>query len=83
MFIAIGAHKAQVLGIPGEDAKGVVPGVSFLRDIRLGKKVKVGAKTVVIGGGNVAVDAARSAIRLGAKEVVITIPPFLRGNAGG
>jgi 2-oxoacid:acceptor oxidoreductase gamma subunit (pyruvate/2-ketoisovalerate family) len=71
VFIAIGAHKAQVLGIPGEDAKGVVPGVSFLRDIRLGKKVKVGAKTVVIGGGNVAVDAARSAIRLGAKEVVL------------
>ena len=51
--------------------RGVVPGVSFLRDIRLGKKVKVGGKTVVIGGGNVAVDAARSALRLGAKEAVI------------
>ena len=71
VFIATGAHRAQMLGIPGEDAKGVVPGVSFLRDIRLGKKVKVGAKTVVNGGGNVAVDAARSALRLGAKEVVI------------
>ena len=71
VFIATGAHRAQALGIPGEDAKGVVPGVSFLRDIRLGKKVKPGAKTVVIGGGNVAVDAARSALRLGAKEVVI------------
>jgi len=39
VFIATGAHRAQMLGIPGEDAKGVVPGVSFLRDIRLGKKV--------------------------------------------
>jgi 2-oxoacid:acceptor oxidoreductase gamma subunit (pyruvate/2-ketoisovalerate family) len=71
VFIATGAHRAQALGIPGEDAKDVVPGVSFLRDIRLGKKVKPGAKTVVIGGGNVAVDAARSALRLDAKEVVI------------
>ena len=71
VFIATGAHRAQALGIPGEGAQGVVPGVSFLRDIRLGKKVKVSNKTVVIGGGNVAVDAARSALRLGAKEVVI------------
>jgi 2-oxoacid:acceptor oxidoreductase gamma subunit (pyruvate/2-ketoisovalerate family) len=71
VFIASGAHRAQAMGIPGEDAKGVVSGVSFLRDIRLGKKIKVGFKTVVIGGGNVAVDAARSALRLGAKEVVI------------
>jgi NADPH-dependent glutamate synthase beta subunit-like oxidoreductase len=71
VFIATGAHRPQALGIPGEDAKSVVPGVSFLQDIRLGKKVKVGAKTVVIGGGNVAVDAARSALRLGAKDVII------------
>ena len=71
VFIATGAHQSQSLDIPGEDTKEVVPGVSFLRDIRLSKKVKVGAKIVVIGGGNVAVDAARSALRLGAKEVVI------------
>ena len=71
VFIATGAHQAQSLNIPGEDAKSVIPGVSFLRDIRLGKKVKVGAKIVVIGGGNVAVDAARSALRLGAKDVII------------
>jgi putative selenate reductase YgfK subunit len=71
VFIATGAHKAQGLDIPGENAKGVIKGIEFLRDINLGKKVKVGKKTVVIGGGNVAIDAARSALRLGSKEVSI------------
>ena len=71
IFIATGAHKAQDLGIPGDDSNGVVHGVAFLQNISLGIKVKVGRKTVVIGGGNVAIDAARSAVRLGSKEVVI------------
>jgi NADPH-dependent glutamate synthase beta subunit-like oxidoreductase len=71
IFIAIGAHKAQGLDIPGDDSDGVLHGIEFLQNISLGTKVKVGRKTVVIGGGNVAIDAARSALRLGSKEVVI------------
>jgi NADPH-dependent glutamate synthase beta subunit-like oxidoreductase len=57
--------------IPGEDLPGVIPGVFFLRDLNLGREVKVGKKVGVIGGGNVAMDAARSSLRLGAKEVAI------------
>jgi NADH-quinone oxidoreductase subunit F len=71
VFIAVGAHKGQRLGVPGDNLKGVYDGVSFLRDVNLGKKVRLGGKIAVIGGGNVAIDAARSALRLGAKEVYI------------
>jgi len=71
VFIAVGAHKGQRLGVPGDNLKGVYDGVSFLRDVNLGKNVRLGGKIAVIGGGNVAVDAARSALRLGAKEVYI------------
>jgi NADH-quinone oxidoreductase subunit F len=59
------------LGLAGERLKGVLDGVSFLRDVNLGKPVKVGERVAVIGGGNVAIDAARTALRLGAKEVQI------------
>jgi Pyruvate/2-oxoacid:ferredoxin oxidoreductase delta subunit len=59
------------LDIPGENSRGVANGIEFLRDMHLGKKVKAGKKTVVIGGGNVAIDAARSALRLGAGAVII------------
>jgi len=71
VFIAVGAHKGQRLGVPGDNLKGVYDGVSFLRDVNLGKDVRLGGKVAVIGGGNVAIDAARSALRLGAKEVYI------------
>ncbi|HHY38010.1 MAG TPA: NADH-quinone oxidoreductase subunit NuoF [Clostridia bacterium] len=72
IFIAVGAHKDQKMGIPGEDIDGVISGVEFLRDVNLGKPVDVkGKKVIVVGGGNVAIDAARSALRLGAKEVQI------------
>jgi heterodisulfide reductase subunit A-like polyferredoxin len=71
LFLAIGAHGSLPLNARGEDAKGVVSGVKFLRDLNLGRKVEVGRKVVVIGGGNVAIDGARSALRLGAKEVTI------------
>ncbi|MCK5434716.1 MAG: NADH-quinone oxidoreductase subunit NuoF [Dehalococcoidales bacterium] len=71
IFIAIGAHKGQRLGIPGDDLEGVFDGVSFLRDMNLGKNLRLKGKVVVIGGGNVAIDAARSALRLGAEEVSI------------
>ena len=71
VFLAIGAHLNQKMNTPGEDAAGVIPGISFLRRVNLGEKVKVGEKVAVIGGGNVAIDAARTALRLGAKEVSI------------
>jgi len=71
VFLAIGAHLNQKMNTPGEDADGVIPGISFLRRVNLGEKVKVGEKVAVIGGGNVAIDAARTALRLGAKEVSI------------
>jgi NADPH-dependent glutamate synthase beta subunit-like oxidoreductase len=68
-FLSIGAHRSERLNIPGERLRGVFHGVEFLRDIHLGKSLKIGKRTVVIGGGNVAIDAARSAIRLGAESV--------------
>ncbi len=71
VFIATGAHQSAGLGIPNEKLEGVVDGLSFLKDMNMGNPVKIGEKVVVIGGGNVAVDSARSALRLGAKEVTI------------
>lgn len=70
-FLAIGAHKSRPLSIPGERLPGVVAGVELLRKINLGRKIALGEKVVVLGGGNVALDAARAALRLGAKEVWI------------
>ncbi|MCX8110423.1 MAG: FAD-dependent oxidoreductase, partial [Syntrophorhabdaceae bacterium] len=71
ILLATGAHRGQMLGIPGEGAQGVLDGVTFLRNLNLGKAVKVEGNVAVIGGGNVAVDAARSALRIGAKEVFV------------
>jgi heterodisulfide reductase subunit A-like polyferredoxin len=71
IFIAVGAHISMKLEIPGEDLKGVYHGVEFLRRVNLGEKVEVGEKVVVVGGGNAAIDAARTVYRLGAKEVTI------------
>ena len=68
-YLAIGAQLGRKLGIPGEDATGVITGVDFLRNASLGDKCKLKGKTIVIGGGNVAIDVARSAIRTGASEV--------------
>jgi len=69
VFITIGAHVSRKLGIEGEDTPGVEDAVPFLRAVNLGLRPSVGEKVVVIGGGNVAIDAARTALRLGAKEV--------------
>ncbi len=69
VYLAIGAHKGIKMGVEGEDNKGVIDAITFLRDISLGKPVKTGNRVAVIGGGNVATDAARSAIRLGAEQV--------------
>jgi len=71
ILIAVGAHKSAKLDIPGEDFEGVYHGVSFLRDVNLGEKVTPGRKIAVVGGGNVAIDAARTALRLGSREVTI------------
>jgi NADPH-dependent glutamate synthase beta subunit-like oxidoreductase len=59
------------LGVEGEDIPGVMEGIGFLRAVSLGEKANVGKKVAVIGGGNTAIDCARTAKRLGAKEVTI------------
>ncbi len=71
IFIANGLHESANMGCPGEDAgyRGFMPGVEYLRKVNLGEKVDIGDKVAVIGGGNVAMDCARSAVRLGVKEV--------------
>jgi NADH-quinone oxidoreductase subunit F len=72
IYIAIGAHKSIKLGIPNEDAAGVVPAMDFLTRVSLGEKTNIGTRVGVIGGGNSAVDAARAAHRLPrVKEVTI------------
>jgi NADH-quinone oxidoreductase subunit F len=73
VFIAAGAQRSQRVGIPGEleDVEGFHYGLRFLRDVKVGKQVRVGKKVAVIGGGNVALDAARTSLRLGADEVSI------------
>jgi heterodisulfide reductase subunit A-like polyferredoxin len=71
IFIATGAHQSRKLGLQGEENKGVVHAVDFLRKVALGEPVNVGEKVVVVGGGNAAIDAARTAFRLGSREVTI------------
>ena len=71
-FFAIGAHKAFKLGIPGEeDVPQVLDAIAFLRRVALGDRTVPGKTVVVIGGGNVAIDAARTCLRLGCKEVTL------------
>ncbi|MEJ2221032.1 MAG: FAD-dependent oxidoreductase [Desulfobacterales bacterium] len=71
VYLAIGAHQGIELGIPGEKSNGVRQGVDFLKEVNLTGKAAVGKKMAIIGGGNVAIDVARSAARLGAAEVNI------------
>jgi heterodisulfide reductase subunit A-like polyferredoxin len=72
VFLAIGAHEPQKLHIPGEDeAEGVFHGVPFLRQVALGEEVSLGERIAVVGGGNTAIDTARTALRLGSREVTI------------
>lgn len=68
-YLAIGAQAGRKLGLEGEDAEGAVAGVDFLRDVNLGKGAVLSGKVVVIGGGNVAIDVARTATRQGAETV--------------
>jgi len=69
IFVATGAHKSRKLGVEGEELKSVIHALDFLKDVNLGEKVELGERVAVIGGGNVAMDAARTALRLGAREV--------------
>lgn len=71
VFVGVGAQKALPLGIPGDDSAGVVEGIDFLRGVALRENVEVGQRVAVIGGGNVAMDAARTALRLGAENVTV------------
>lgn len=68
-YLAIGAQGGRKLGIEGENADGVITGVEFLRNVNLGKDVKLPKRAIVIGGGNVAIDVARTASRTGATDV--------------
>jgi NADPH-dependent glutamate synthase beta subunit-like oxidoreductase/coenzyme F420-reducing hydrogenase delta subunit len=71
LFLATGLHGSRRLGVVGENLSGVFDGVSFLRDVALGKKVSTAKKLIVVGGGNVAIDVALTARRLGSKAVTI------------
>ncbi|MCU0555397.1 MAG: NAD(P)-binding protein, partial [Syntrophales bacterium] len=71
LFIGVGAQLSSKLDIPGEDMQGVIHGVDYLKRVNLGEKVFLGEKVAVIGGGNVAMDAVRTAIRTGSKDVFI------------
>jgi len=71
-YVAVGAQGGRMAGVPGEDAQGVLTGVEFLRQVNLDEKnVKLTGRTVVIGGGNVAVDVARTAVRAGSDTVTM------------
>jgi heterodisulfide reductase subunit A-like polyferredoxin len=72
VLLATGTPESRPLGIPGEDLDGVQAGVDFLREVRAGRPPDLaGKRVVVVGGGNVAMDAARTAIRLGAAETMV------------
>jgi 2-oxoacid:acceptor oxidoreductase delta subunit (pyruvate/2-ketoisovalerate family) len=71
IFLAIGTQLGMKLNVPGEDLESVINAVDFLRAVNLGEHVEVGEKVAVVGGGNTAIDAARTAKKLGAKEVMI------------
>ena len=71
VFLAIGAQESRMVGIPGEEIDRVQGGVEFLRAVACGEDVEMGDRVIVVGGGNTAIDAARTAVRLGADEVTI------------
>jgi len=72
VFIGVGCHRDMKLGIEGEEEiSGVIPGVQFLRDVNLGDLKEIKGKVAIVGGGDVAIDAARTALRIGADKVSI------------
>ena len=84
VYIAAGAHKSVALDIPGEeDLKGVLHGITYMKDINLGNQKKVPSKVAVVGGGFTAIDCARSSLRLGAREVFIIYRRTLKEMPAG
>lgn len=71
VVLAIGAWSSMPVGCPGEELEGVMGGIDFLQRVALGQKPDIGDKVAVVGGGNTAMDACRTAVRLGAKEVYV------------
>ncbi len=71
VYLALGAHKGISLNIPGEEAEGIRQGVDFLKEVNLKGAAPVGNHVAIVGGGNVAIDVSRAAIRLGAESVAI------------
>ena len=71
VFVAIGAHLSKRVDIPSQDASKMVNAVDFLRDVASGEKPQIGRRVAVYGGGNTAMDAARTARRMGAEEAII------------
>ncbi|MCK4837419.1 MAG: FAD-dependent oxidoreductase, partial [Desulfobulbaceae bacterium] len=71
VFVGVGAHSSRKLGVDGEDLDGVFHGVDYLRKINLGEEMTLGRNVVVVGGGNVAIDCARTALRTGSDKVFI------------
>ncbi len=71
VFIGSGAWEDVVMGVPGEEARGVASGIEFLRNVELGRLTRISGDAVVVGGGNTAIDAARTALRMGADNVTV------------
>jgi NADPH-dependent glutamate synthase beta subunit-like oxidoreductase/ferredoxin len=71
IFVGIGAHRGKKMGVPGEEGPGVLTGTEFLNRANSGERVDVGSSVAVIGGGDTAIDAARVALRLGAKVTIV------------
>jgi len=71
VFVGVGAHSSRKLGVEGEDLEGVFHGVDYLRNVNLGQEMNLGRNVVVVGGGNVAIDCARTALRTGSDKVFI------------
>ncbi len=72
VFVSVGTHAGNRLPLPGNDLPGVYLNADFLRESNMGSPLPVGENVVVLGGGNVAIDCAQTAVRLGAKHVVMT-----------
>ena len=70
-YVAVGLQSGGSLGVPGDDAEGVISGIDFMRDVNLNDNKQLKGKVVVIGGGNIGTDVARTAVRCGAKSVAL------------
>ncbi|MCI8335753.1 MAG: FAD-dependent oxidoreductase [Peptococcaceae bacterium] len=71
VFVGIGAWQSSALGCPGQDLAGVIGGIDFLQDVAMERPVSIGKRVAIVGGGNTAMDACRTAVRMGAEEVYL------------